>query len=337
MSLSGTLTFQVTVAFAGGAQEQSSRDVEVGVRSDDTIVVGWINPAGVTLPGGASPAVTGLLTPPPVPSSLQCNLFVLDLSNNFTTPNFIPLTLADRSYVLNWLFKYAGNPDPSTVIPGDFRNSATSFTDESKVANFLGTLTNFKLFNRFQVKFRVGAGGTFNGTPIVLQQKTGIGTTKNPCGTVLGFLGLFPGQAGPANGPPPVPSPTNTRNSLINDGSPDAGAIRAFDTLTGKDLPAGATAVFWENIGTRISFNAGGGPTPTVVVQPYPTYFEYHNGKLVNTTPQASSPLGNFQTNPYPFGTVPCLELGGITPGGRCGDASSPADPSARVPQFTAP
>ncbi len=338
MSSPGTLTFQVTVAFAGGAQAQSSRDVDVGVRTDDTIVVGWINQAGVTLPGGASPAVTGLLTPPPVPSPLQCNLFALDLSENFTTPNFIPLTLADRSYVLNWMFKYAGNTDPSTVIPGgDFRNSTTSFTDDNKVANFVGTPTNFKLFNRFQVKFRVGPGGTFNGTPIVLHQQTGIGTTKNPCGAIAGFFGLFAGQAGPANGPPPVASPTNTRDSVINDGSPDDKAIRAFDTLTGKDLPAGVTAVFWENIGTRISFNAGGGPAPNVVVQPYPTYYEYHNGKLVTTTPQAASPLGNFQTNPYPFGTVACLGLGGITPGGRCGDASSPADPSARVPQFTVP
>jgi Glucodextranase, domain B/Carboxypeptidase regulatory-like domain len=337
MSSPGTLTFQVAVDFGGGTQAQDSRDVEVGVRSDDTIVVGWINPAGVTIPGGASPAVTGLLTPPPVPSSLKCNLFVLDLSENFTSPNFITLTPADRSYVLNWLFKFAGNTDPSTVIAGgDFRNSATSFTDDNKVSTFLADPTNFKLFNRFQVKFRV-SGGTFNGSPTVLRQQTGIGTTHNPCGTVLGFLGLFPGQSGPANGPPQVTSPGNDRVSLINDGSPDSGAIRAFDTLTGKDLPAGTTAVFWENIGTRIGFTASGGPTASVVVQPYPTYYEYHNGTLVKTTPQAATPLGNFLTNPYPFGTVSCLGLGGLTPGGRCGDASSPADSSARVPTFTLP
>jgi hypothetical protein len=337
MSAPGILTFQVVVDFGGGVQAQDSRDVEVGVRTDDTIVLGWINPAGVTLPGGASPAIAGLLPPPPVPSSLKCNLFVLDLSENFTTPNFITLTAADRSYVLNWLFKFGSNTDPTTVIPGgDFRNSATSFTDDTKVANFTADPTQFKLFNRFQVKFRV-AGGAFNGSPIVLHQQTGIGTTHNPCGTVLGFLGLFPGQSGPANGPPQTTNVGNTRVSQINDGSPDAGAIRAFDTLTGKDLPPGTTAVFWENIGTRISFSAGGGPTASVVVQPYPTYYEYHNGTLVNTTPQAASPLGNFQTNPYPFGTVSCLGVGGLTPGGRCGDASSPADSSARVPTYTLP
>lgn len=336
MSQAGTLSFQVQVDFGGGAQAQNSRDVEVGVRSDDTIVVGWINPAGVTLTGGAQPAVTGLLTPPPVSASLRCNLFILDLSENFTTPNFISITPADRNYILTWMFKFAGNTDPSTVIPGgDFSNSATSSTDEGKVSNFLSDATNFKLFNRLQVKFRV-SGGAFNGTPTVLHQKTAIGTTHNPCGTVLGFLGLFPGQSGPNNGPPYAMSSAGDRISLINDGSPDSGAIRAFDTLTGKDLPSGSTSIFWENIGTRISFTASG-PTPTVVVQPYPTYYEYHNGTLVNTTPQAGSPLGNFNTNPYPFGTVSCIGVGGITPGGRCGDASSPADSSARIPTYTLP
>jgi hypothetical protein len=300
--------------------------------------VGWINPNGVTIPGGASAAVAGLLTTPPVPSPLQCNLFILDLSENFTTPNFISLTPTDRSYVLNWMFKFGSNTDPATVIGGDFRDPATSGTDENKVSAFINTATNYKLYNRFQIKYRVGANGGFNGAPTILHQDTRIGTTKNPCGSLIfGIIGTFGGQSGPKNGPPPATPGGNSRITLVNDGSPDTGAIRAFNTLTGKDLPAGATAVFWENIGTKISFSIANGATPAVVLQPYPTYYEYRNGTLVSTRPQAASPLGNFATNPFPFGTVPCLGLGGITPGGRCGNASSTADPSARTPPYVVP
>jgi len=124
---------------------------------------------------------------------------------------------------------------------------------------------------------------------------------------------------------------------MINDGSPDSGAIRAFNTLTGKDLPPGSSPVFWENIGTKITFSVANGTAPGLVLQPYPTYYEYRNGTRVSTRPQAASPLGNFAPNPYPFGTVICIGLGGITPGGRCGDASSAAAGSARVPPYTTP
>jgi len=252
---------------------------------------------------------------------------------NFTTPNFTTLTAVDRSYVLHWMFKFAGNADPSTAIPGgDFRDPTDSFGSEAEVGAFLGTRTNFKLFNRLQIKYTVGPTG-FKGTPKIIQQATAIGDTKNPCGSVLGFLDIFPGQAGPRNGPPPVIMAD--RVSLINDGSPDTGAIRAFNTLTGKGVPS---PVFWENIGSQVRFTSVGGPSPaTTLVQPYPTYYEYRNGRRVNVTPQAATPLAHFYTNPYPFGTASCTLLGGTTPGGRCGDASSPPHPTARTPAFIAP
>ncbi len=332
----GTLKFKLVVNFADGETSDATKDVEVGIRTDDEITVGWINPAGVTLPAGASPNITSLMPPGgPSTSSLTCNLFILDLSENFTTPNFTTLTPIDRTYVLFWMFKYGSNADPSTTIPGgDFQAPDGKGTDESKVSGFYNTPTNYKLFNRLQLKYRL-TGSAFKGSPTVLKRQTGIGTTENPCGSVLGFLGLFPGQQGPNNGPPPVIGSDHV--SLINDGSPDSGAIRAFNTLTGKDLPPGQSPVFWENIGSQVRFTAGGGTSATVLVQPYPTYYQYRNGQKVNTTPQAATPLGHFYPNPYPFGTVPCLGLGGITPGGRCGYASDPAHPSARVPPFTVP
>ena len=266
---------------------------------------------------------------------------MLDLSENYTTPNFQTLTTTDRDYILKWMFKYAGNADPATVIPGgDFRNSSDSHIDEQKVSDFESTPTHYKLFNRLQIKYRADASG-FIGSPDVLKASTGIGTTTSPLGGLPGgYLSTVPGQAAALNGPPAVVSPTaspQTRISLINDGSPDAAGIRALNTLNGKDLAAGVTPIFWENIGSQIRFTFDGGPAPSVIVQLYPTYHEYRNGKHVNTFVQAPTPADNFVQTPHPFGTVPCLGSGGITPGGRCGYATSPADASARIPNYTVP
>ena len=88
----------------------------------------------------------------------------------------------------------------------------------------------------------------------------------------------------------------------------------------------------WENIGSKISFWVQNGVAPVITVQPYPTYYAYRNGVQVNVYPQAATPAAHFYPNPYPFGTVPCPTPFGNVPGGRCGDAASPADASARVP-----
>ena len=82
---------------------------------------------------------------------------------------------------------------------------------------------------------------------------------------------------------------------MINDGSPDSGAISAFNTLTGKALPPGSSPVFWENIGTKITFSVANGTAPGLVLQPYPTYYEYRNGIRVSTRPQAASPSGKLR------------------------------------------
>src|SRR5207249_241439 len=84
-----------------------------------------------------------------------------------------------------------------------------------------------------------------------------------------------------------------------------------------------------ENIGSKITFRVDGGTEPELTLQPYPTYYEYHNGMLVHTYRQAGDPRANFNDHPYPFGTVPSIRTGGTTPGGRDGDAESEADPSA--------
>ena len=344
----GEITFKVEITYADGQRECGVFESEIGVRTDDVIVIGWINPAGVTLPAAPawlapSPLPVG---GPPVPDSSKCNRLMGQLSENLISPILVGLpdppgvlVAADRDYILHWMFKYAGNTDPALPIGGidggDFRDSTNSYLDWGEVGAFVNTATNYKLFNRLQIKFLKDTSG-FKGSPIVLQQATAIGTTVNPCGpsTIPPAPTIMPGQAGPANGPPTIISTSNTRVTLINDGSPDAAGIRIFNTLTGNGVPA---PLFWENIGSKITFRYDGGTAPQIVVQPYPTYYDYRNGTQVGTVPQAASPLNNFLLNPYPFGTVWCSYITGTTPGGRCGDASSPADSSARIPAYIVP
>ncbi len=125
----------------------------------------------------------------------------------------------------------------------------------------------------------------------------------------------------------------------VNDGSPDSGAVRAFNTLEGKNV---SSPVFWENIGSKITFTVDGGPNPQIAYQLYPTYYEYHNGTFVRQYPEAQTPRENFFPNPYPPGIVPCHKIQPdgsiqITPGGRCGDQASSPDVTARIPIYVQP
>jgi hypothetical protein len=333
--IAGDITFKVRVTYANGNVECGKFSSEIGIRTDDVTVVGWIDPARVTLPAGPIPVwITSILPPagPPVPSSFNCNDLIFDLSENDINPNGNTLFPADRSYILHWMFKYAGNTDPTQLIPGgNFRNPADTQLDSGEVAAYVGVSTNYKLFSRLQIRYLADTVG-FTAAPEILQAMTSLGSTTNPCGAFWPAPGILDSQVGPNNGPPANLGPRTV--SMINDGSPDAGAIRAFNTLTGNGV---TPALFWENIGSsiRFRFDSGTGPA-AVVLQPYPTYYVYRNGKLDAVTPQAASPTGNFVTNPYPFGTVPCggVLFPGITPGGRCGDAVSPADLSARTPNY---
>jgi hypothetical protein len=343
----GVLTFAVTAQYPGEASSSmSSVPVEVGIRTDDVIVVGWINPAGVPSPDPSqATSFTVLNGMPPSGSgnSAFCNAEVGTLSQNglLDPISGIGLKTGDRTYILDWMFKFSGNTDPAQVIPGGAFLDATGVAaDPAKVSAFTAINTNYKLVNRFQVKMRItmplGGVPYFTVPPTILQGQSMqlIGTTVNPCGAIAGqFLGSFPGQSGARNAFQ-VSSATggaqfNNSMSIINDGSPDANAIEAFNTLAGLETSA---PVFWESIGSRITVTATSGTAPLVTVQPYPTYYVYVNGRQTSTYPEATDPHNQFQPSPYPFGTVSCTRLYGTVPGGRCGDAVSVSDSTARIP-----
>jgi hypothetical protein len=340
----GEVTFRADVTYADGRHECGFFESEIGVRTDDVILIGWIDPANVPLSTvGVAPGLLTNFPPagPPVriaPLCDACQVALLVAQGHVDPCNF-PMQVipgdpsaatkdANRTYLLNWMFKYGGNVDPSTRIPGgDFRDSTDSYIASQEISTYVNGSTDYKLFNRFQVRYTVSTNGYLISPVHILQTERWIGNTTNPLAGCPMTLNPAPGQIGPNNSKVDT---TNQSTWQVNEGSPDAQAILAFNTLMGNnDVPADPH--YWESIGSRIRFISSA-ITPLISVQVYPTYYEYRNGRFVNVYPQASSPSGAFTLYPYPFGAVECPDSGHLQ--GRCGNATSPEHYTARVPPF---
>ncbi len=334
----GDIEFKALLTYADGRTECGRFPTEIGIRTDDVILVGWIDPTGVPLnPIGVDPNLLAAFPPggpPPIFDLVPALLILDDLLEGDTSPDDIPMEVSstappvnnlNRTYMLHWLFKFAANPDPATLIPGgDFRDAGDNHMSDSEFDAYVADSTKYKLINRFQVRYLVGSSA-FKNTPVVVQTKHVIGDTSDPLGTFF----VFPGQTGPNNH-----KLANTDQSIwhVNEGSPDQEAIIMFNTLMGNAVPGNPK--FWESIGSRIRFRYDGGTDPVISVQVYPTYSEYRNGRLVSTHVQAPTPQGVFIQFAYPFGAVPCINMPVPQLQGRCGNAVSPEEPSARVPPF---
>jgi hypothetical protein len=343
----GTLTFSVRETFLDGQALTVTQQVDVGIRTDDAIVVGWIDPNGFNNPlstTGVHPDVDNTF-PPGGPSTLDTlgrvrALWALELLADgndqfYAYPNgtqvAVAMNAADNKYMLDWLFKYGGNLDPASALAnGDFRN-ATGL-DRAKVLAFWSDPTNYKLWNELQIRYLVGSNG-FAEPPHVIHQGARVGTTVNPLAVggdwltwvswPLGNRFLFPGQNGPALSF--TPNVDAIHVSSIVDGSPDPMGIAPYQTVANA-----LVGKWWENIGDKIEFlnqGVGGDYTkPKVTFQNYPTYNVYLNGSLSNlSVAQPLDPLQHFYINPYPWG------LGGGT------EHVSARNPTARVPAYTVP
>lgn len=428
----GTVTFACLVRAPNAPPTIKTLTVEVGIRTDDTVLIGWIDTTGVPLQSGAAAVAAGIdpeiladFAPglgtglPGTDPSYPFELYqrgraagdIAELARN--DDRFIPLlnmprlyTPIERDYILNWLFKYAFNPDPTPVLQNlhtrDYTNpnpppstwddpnplpinTTSDFTcydgymDYLKYQAYIADGHRFKLLNRFQVKYRVDLTNpsVFNGSPILLQHEALIGLTDDPTGVVSGVESvlqptlellssipdLFTGyaglaateaananhtltdpQAGPANGLI-GPMPATSRISQSNDGSPDIPAIRAFNTLMAQHM---ATPLFWQNIGSKITFTCGSAAPDIPTRENYPTYYWCGNGVFIRRFIQWPTPKGHFYANAYPFGEYPSYGLlpeifGGPLsfpdlPGGRNGIATTAGDdPSSPTPPYTVP
>jgi hypothetical protein len=320
----GEITFKVEVTYQDGGRECGEFESEIGVRTDDVIVIGWINAQAIPLStvGVDTTFILPTLTPTGSSSVPFCSQYVGLLTQGDAAPNGISLVgqaNPNKLYVLDWLFKFAGNVDPSTIISGDFRDPTDQHMDEAKFSAFVNSFTTYKLINRYQVRY-LTSDGTFNQSPVQLQRLAAIGWTIEPCGSGIALIG----QGGANNG-----FLGSQPGSVwhINDGSPDASGVLSFNTLMGNAVPT--NPLYWENIGSRIRFRANADTQGEIDAQVFPTYHVYRNGRLVNTVHQTGSPTAVFTLFPYPFGAVPCTSIPFPHAQGRCGFAGPPVETSA--------
>jgi hypothetical protein len=282
----GTYTIFCKLTFTTGCEKTATYTQEVGVRTDDIAVVGWINPAGVPLSeAGVSWQVLlffppeGLKNPPNPGQALLTLGYMGSLSAGATTKPMTttPLTNVDCVYILNWMFKYAANdPPPDLLYP------------ESVMRDFAGWRFNFKLYNRMQIKYQVA--GSKISTYEFVHQQTLIGITNEPC-----FGAPDAGESGPIDGETGVQNGDTIYQ--VNEGSPDHLGVRAFNTLM---FPRE-----WSDIGSIIRQGLNLGTSYTFATQVYPTYFVYENGlrNSAQTHVQAVNPSDNFNFAPYPPNT----------------------------------
>ena len=173
--------------------------------------------------------------------------FAFEIGDSSTA--FTPFSATDKTYALNWMFKYGGNRPP----PSDFTDS-NGFFSEQELDDFATreNHTLYKLVNHYQAKYRVGDDQKFkSGTLVHLKHDVNVGYTKDPSryyevGGIIAWIGrwvnsypaggAFPGIPGPNNSRNPVV--TDTESKLCNEGRPDQKALDAFRSLL-KNLACG--------------------------------------------------------------------------------------------------
>lgn len=354
----GSVRFECLVQPPGAPPVIKALTIEVGIRTDDTIMVGWIDRNSVAInPTNVDAAILADLPPnggtvPNVAGTAR----LAALADNNDYLDYLTLTTLysqpDKDYILDWMFHFANNPDPTPVLsslqtadvtdPTGLNTTAdlttfAGYMNYPKLASYMSDGHRFKLLNHFQVKYRVNLSniGQFNGAPIILQRGATIGATVNPTGVPPDFgsiLNLLASLPFPFNLPglaaayanhtllDPQPGPANgligptPAVSHISQCNDGSPEIPGIRAFNTLTGADEANPLFWQNIGSKITFTCGAtGSTPTN--ENYPTYYYFYNGVLSGTVKQAPTPNGHFYPSPYPFGTDPSFGLPPRGPG----------------------
>jgi hypothetical protein len=204
----------------------------VGARTTDVVAIGWINPAGVPLDtSGVDSDVlqyypsSGTITYTTQKIATAVHVGLISKGSTIRPHPPVAMSSADKTYILHWMFKFAANSAPPT-----------SFATEEALNQFRDEPTNYKLYNRFQVKYLLSDDGTkFKEKPKILSDEgdeqsaktpdTRIGTTIDPIFKLLHFKG----QKQEADAKQQVKDDKVFHQT--NDGSPDTDAVNAFNTL----------------------------------------------------------------------------------------------------------
>ena len=247
-------------------------------RIRDVAIIGWINPDEVPLDDTGIRDWLKKLLPldGQVPHKLTAQAFLIGVA--VLGPRLMGLRQIDRDYLLNWLFKHGANDAPKP-----------QFRDTVELEDWAAEPTNYKLFNRFAVKFSQNSDGDVE-APSVEEKDTAIGTTVSPISLCTGG---DPGRAGDSNGYLAVLA--SGQFVQVNDGTPSWSGVRTLNKLA-------KGAETWNSIGSKIELGLSDGAV--LHRQVYPTYCLYvrqddGSFRRVRSFKQADEPIKNFNTDPY--------------------------------------
>lgn len=216
--------------------------------TDDVVVIAWVNANAIDLPSRASLTLIGALNLTETCVPLVAS-WALGATEGLGSD-------ADRAYANAFLVKNSGNAEPpnSSINP---------------IAIQLGG--DFRLFNRFQVRFSVSNGLITD--PQYIQFVSQVGSTPNPC---TRFLPSLSGEAHPSNGASGVVFGRTVYQ--LTEGRIGSAGQAVSETINGRKVP-------W--IWSVIKFDKSGFPDATDHAV-FPTYYVYKNGQLIQIFPQGA-------------------------------------------------
>jgi hypothetical protein len=201
-----------------------------------------------------------------------CEVTLSAWANNPNTPALSAQT--DISYANQFLVKFSANPPPPpTIDPVAF-----------------ATAGNYRLFNRYQVAYRVKNGLVTADPPKPIQNQAIVGSTPDPCR----FSPIT--AAGQVNTTAPNGA-AGTTSSLsgvfqLNEGRLGQLGQQVNQALNGTTTPWIWSVIKFDTQGQLVPFPSTVGTTPPARnPQIFPAYSIYKNGQLVQSLPQ-----GDLQT-----------------------------------------
>lgn len=230
--------------------------------SRDITVIGWVNPAAITLPTGATQQLVNDLND----SFGSCTEVTTAWTADIRMDIFSDV---DRRYANAWLLQNSPNKEPATFI-ADLAHAEND--------------GDYRLFSRLKVEVKVNAGQIV-APPKFHTGRAAVGMTPEPCS---GFHFNIPTLSAPEphikNGEHAITS-SGGRVYQLNQGRIGAFGQAVDTTLNAPGTPHGETTPWiWSNI----KVDSDGNLVRPLITQIFPTYYLYLSGIRSEIIPQSA-------------------------------------------------
>ena len=282
---------------SGGAVAEFDFEQNLGYRSPDVTVIGWIDGEQINLPKGTDmvpdPSYYGLSYASVMDSFVLRNGFLLDaavLSGSsplWATPHSPD---GGRKYVNAYLIKSSPNNAP----PAEFQlywpgSKNRKMVDDAGFTMFKSQTDKFRSFQRFQARFELDDSGKIKGEPHYLKQTTQVGVTP------VDWLPDPAGETGPYDGTVntngtsvmfnPKSGKTYSANLADDFEQYTQGRISTSGTLSGGQISQRLNNLTVPWIWSLIEFgvaHAKAGTTAIPEHEIFPVYHVYYNGRRID-------------------------------------------------------